>query len=152
MQRVWWAKSNLIFSQRTTVFDEEFKQTSVTRGNIRHVVALMANNKHADSKFWNGCSEIEYHRLPISEPTTVDVYPDDIRRLKKLVKRIIADFENGAGVWSICYGGRNRSNLFLALLLIESGLTSKDAVALLKQTRKGSFQNKRFERYLLENE
>ena len=152
MQQVWWAKRNLIFSQRTTVFDTGFKQATVTRGNIRHVVVLMANDKHADAEFWSSQSGIEYHLLPISEPTTVDVYPDDIRKLKKLIKQISTDYAKGAGVWSICYGGRNRSNLFLALLLIESGFSSKDAVALLKHTRKGSFQNKRFEKYLLENE
>jgi protein-tyrosine phosphatase len=69
-----------------------------------------------------------------------------------LVGQISKDYEAGAGVWSICYGGRNRSNLFLALLLIDSGFTAKTAVALLKHTRKGSFQNKRLERYLLEHE
>ena len=151
MQRVWWARRNLVFSQRTTVFDEEFKANQVIHGNIRHVVALMASDKHADAEFWNSQTGIQYHRLPISEPTTVDVYPDDINKLKALVKQIITDYENGSGVWSICYGGRNRSNLFLALLLIESGFTAKSAVALLKHTRKGSFQNKRFERYLLEH-
>lgn len=152
MERVWWARRNLIFSQRTTVYDEGFKAAQVARGNIRHVVALMGNEKHADAEFWNTYSGIDYHRLPISEPTTVDVYPDDISKLKGLVKQIIQDYEGGAGVWSFCYGGRNRSNLFLALLLIESGFTSKTAVALLKHTRKGSFQNKRLERYLLEHE
>tara|TARA_R110000751_G_scaffold78147_7_gene157674 strand:+ start:4586 stop:5044 length:459 start_codon:yes stop_codon:yes gene_type:complete len=152
MQRVWRAKSNLIFSERTSVFDARFKQATVTQGNIRHVVTLMANDKHADADFWNSQTGIEYHRLPISEPTKVDVYPDDIRKLKKLIRQISTDYAKGAGVWSVCYGGRNRSNLFLALLLIESGWSSKAAVALLKHTRKGSFQNKRFERYLLENE
>ena len=152
MQRAGWARRNLIFSQRTTMFDEGFKRATVRRGNIRHVVTLMANDKHADAEFWNSQGGIEYHRLPISEPTTVDVYPSDISKLKNLVKQIKTDYQSGAGVWSVCYGGRNRSNLFLALLLIETGFSSRSAVALLKHTRKGSFQNKRFEKYLEENE
>ena len=112
----------------------------------------MAGDRHADADFWNAYNRVEYHRLPISEPTTVDVYPKDIKRLKQLTRQLAPDFKAGAGIWSVCYGGRNRSNLFAALLLIETGVTACDAIALLKDTRKASFQNKRFVRYLLENE
>ena len=73
MQRVWYAKPNLIFSQRTTQFDEELKRVSVRQGNIQHVVTLMAGDRHADADFWNAYNRVENHRLPISEPTTVDV-------------------------------------------------------------------------------
>tara|TARA_R100001244_G_C5109126_1_gene120714 strand:- start:17 stop:421 length:405 start_codon:yes stop_codon:yes gene_type:complete len=134
------------------MFDEEFKRVNVRQGNIQHVITLMAGERHADADFWNDYGRVQYHRLPISEPTTVDAYPSDIKRLKKLARQLAPGFKEGEGVWSVCYGGRNRSNLFAALLLIETGFSACNAIALLKRTRKASFQNKRFVRYLLENE
>jgi len=35
------------------MFDEGFKRATVRRGNIRHVVTLMANDKLADAEILN---------------------------------------------------------------------------------------------------
>ena len=72
--------------------------------------------------------------------------PDELRLLaKKTAEKINA----GQVVLSQCYGGRNRSGLFSAMILIQLlGISGKEALTVVQRQRPNSLVNKEFCQFL----
>lgn len=72
----------------------------------------------------------------------------DLERLDSIA-RLAADMINdGHKVLSHCGMGHNRSALLAGLILTHLGMNGQDAVALIREKRKGALYNQRFAAYL----
>ena len=81
-------------------------------------------------------------------------FPDGIevddRSYQALADEAAEHIQSGkGGVLTHCYGGRNRSGLLSALILMRlTGCTGAEAVRTVQRNRKGSLVNEHFVRYL----
>jgi protein-tyrosine phosphatase len=72
----------------------------------------------------------------------------DLTKLHDLAKLGASLVENGHRVLAHCGMGHNRSALLAGLILTYLGMTGADAVALLRDKRRGALYNKTFAAYL----
>jgi protein-tyrosine phosphatase len=72
----------------------------------------------------------------------------DLEKLHELARLGASLVESGHRVLSHCGMGHNRSALLAGIILTHLGMTGEEAVALLRQKRRGALYNKNFASYL----
>ena len=69
-------------------------------------------------------------------------------QVQAIVKELTAYLQQGKRLLIHCEGGRNRSGLIAALLLVQTGTAPAEAVALVRAGRKGALANTVFANYI----
>lgn len=74
--------------------------------------------------------------------------PDEFDALTDLLKAVMQRLTNGETIMIHCHAGLGRSGTFAALVLIETGLSSKEAMQHVRQIRPGAIESSLQEDFL----
>jgi hypothetical protein len=133
----------LYLSARTHQLDGTAIVNMITRYKISGIVNLWHS---PDNRIIGLMDWYEQVSLPDGQ-----MNPRMAMLLETLVTDAVAFIRGGGVLLAHCWGGRNRSGLFCALVLMQlEGITGADAYARVRAVRRGALVNEHFARYLTE--
>lgn len=115
----------VFFGRMWMLWEEEYAIKEFALNNISVIWNLrtMPHNDIGVKEIWSG---IEDHGIP----KDVDSFLND-------VERIVARLKNGENVFVHCLGGRGRTAMALAALLVKEGTSAEDALTKVNSLVKG---------------
>jgi len=109
----------------------------------QHGISIVMNLWHTVDEDIKKLAKYYFHvSIPDGKSNPTDILLPYARKIAKLITE-------GEVLLSHCYGGKNRSALFNAMVLIELGKSKRKAIEIVKKGRPSSFINENFVEFIL---
>jgi protein-tyrosine phosphatase len=107
-----------------------YRENGVTK-----VVSLLLPEEHKALNLENEAEACISETLEFSHFPVKDMSTPEANQLKRLLKELKNNLENGAGISVHCHGGRGRAGTLVTILMIEHGYSPQEAIEIASKAR-----------------